>query len=522
MSDFLDTPKQPLKNATKPNNTTPLKSLAINTELPDSMHAYKLAQPEKKPGHLIKQNIDFYYKYSNNRSVLSSVTGNIYNENHSDKIGTDSMAYNENGLLDYCMKKYKKNTLKDNYYSFNFDNDPMVFFYEEKKIHENKFQIQQKILEHRALKTKNYLFNYNLFYTVKKNYYNTSGNLDSVIYIDRLEYTEKTHEYGLIKDQFYTRSFYPLDTLYWIRDNYDPITKTHKYDTVPIERYFEFFPQYEKYLYRINTGLEYKYEKKLQYSNNFDVKFDYTYTLQKTETLETENQKKTIVKYIDSRNDEFSGIDTLTDEAIENMFSWSRIYEMNEYYNVSGNLDSAYFNYQVKETYINANEYFYTVDQYKVYYTYNEKGLVSDIVYYDRSTEENVWSPFSKMYYYYTPKGSLLQYEKYFVHDLKGEWVLEESEKYFYPGLPTHIDKNAFGQHLNTIAVFPNPVLQTLYLHNINNVFYYEIIDLNGTLVLTGIGQNSQIDVTSLKQGFYILRILSENHTYTTRFVKSN
>ena len=71
-----------------------------------------------------------------------------------------------------------------------------------------------------------------------------------------------------------------------------------------------------------------------------------------------------------------------------------------------------------------------------------------------------------------------------------------------------------------TINVYPNPVVNTLYVTNAQGEITYSIFDLTGKVVISGKTNNNQIDIPSLAQGIYTIKISNKQGSLTGRFVK--
>jgi hypothetical protein len=72
----------------------------------------------------------------------------------------------------------------------------------------------------------------------------------------------------------------------------------------------------------------------------------------------------------------------------------------------------------------------------------------------------------------------------------------------------------------HTINVYPNPVVNTLYIANTQGEITYSIFDLTGKVVASGKTNNHQIDIPSLAQGIYTIKISNKQGSLTGRFVK--
>ena len=70
---------------------------------------------------------------------------------------------------------------------------------------------------------------------------------------------------------------------------------------------------------------------------------------------------------------------------------------------------------------------------------------------------------------------------------------------------------------INTITTYPNPMQNTLHIE-IEKEFTGTIFDITGKTLMTI--NTKDIDVSSLKAGFYLLDIISENKHYTKKLIK--
>ncbi|MEX1001649.1 MAG: T9SS type A sorting domain-containing protein [Crocinitomicaceae bacterium] len=73
----------------------------------------------------------------------------------------------------------------------------------------------------------------------------------------------------------------------------------------------------------------------------------------------------------------------------------------------------------------------------------------------------------------------------------------------------------------NDFIYYPNPVTDKLNLviHNAKNAVF-QIYSVSGQLIKSGTTQNSQIDISDIASGQYILRVLVEQSTYSMRMTK--
>ncbi|WP_298224183.1 T9SS type A sorting domain-containing protein [Flavobacterium sp.] len=73
-----------------------------------------------------------------------------------------------------------------------------------------------------------------------------------------------------------------------------------------------------------------------------------------------------------------------------------------------------------------------------------------------------------------------------------------------------------------SFSIYPNPVAELLHLNfaGLNTANAYEMFDVSGKKVASGVFDENQINVSALKQGIYILKIQSENAVWTEKFTK--
>ena len=67
--------------------------------------------------------------------------------------------------------------------------------------------------------------------------------------------------------------------------------------------------------------------------------------------------------------------------------------------------------------------------------------------------------------------------------------------------------------------VYPNPADNILNL-SVDEVDRVEIYNLLGKLMLSEANPDSKIDVSSIPQGLYIVKIITDNDCYTEKFIK--
>ncbi|MBL7110868.1 MAG: Ig-like domain-containing protein [Bacteroidales bacterium] len=74
----------------------------------------------------------------------------------------------------------------------------------------------------------------------------------------------------------------------------------------------------------------------------------------------------------------------------------------------------------------------------------------------------------------------------------------------------------------NTLVVFPNPVMNTLYIENASAISSLEILNMNGKLIMQVLNNSNRmaIDVSGLSNGMYIIRAYQDEQIHTIKLVK--
>jgi hypothetical protein len=72
----------------------------------------------------------------------------------------------------------------------------------------------------------------------------------------------------------------------------------------------------------------------------------------------------------------------------------------------------------------------------------------------------------------------------------------------------------------SSVSVFPNPARTTLYLNGLSEISSVSIFDLNGRLVLKPQITNNLIDVSSLENGIYLVKLSDKDGDFVVKFIK--
>ena len=84
--------------------------------------------------------------------------------------------------------------------------------------------------------------------------------------------------------------------------------------------------------------------------------------------------------------------------------------------------------------------------------------------------------------------------------------------------LPSILSTNEIGKKA-IIAVYPNPTTERLFVKDMNQA-QFEVVDMMGRTVSAGTILNDEIEVSTLENGNYVIRISNQNETFQGRFIK--
>jgi hypothetical protein len=70
-----------------------------------------------------------------------------------------------------------------------------------------------------------------------------------------------------------------------------------------------------------------------------------------------------------------------------------------------------------------------------------------------------------------------------------------------------------------SVSVYPNPAVNNLSIEGVTNGSY-SIVDMNGSVVLSGEVTSNLVNVSTLNEGTYFININSDNSVFRSRFVK--
>lgn len=70
------------------------------------------------------------------------------------------------------------------------------------------------------------------------------------------------------------------------------------------------------------------------------------------------------------------------------------------------------------------------------------------------------------------------------------------------------------------VKVFPNPVSSRLFIEGLDNIELIQTFDMNGRLLKTDRNPYASLDVSGLRNGFYVLKIYTGKQVYSAKFLK--
>jgi len=73
--------------------------------------------------------------------------------------------------------------------------------------------------------------------------------------------------------------------------------------------------------------------------------------------------------------------------------------------------------------------------------------------------------------------------------------------------------------NFETVSIYPNPTVNFVNIESVSNGSY-SIVDMNGSVVLSGEISANPVNVSNLQEGSYFININSDNNVYRSRFVK--
>lgn len=160
--------------------------------------------------------------------------------------------------------------------------------------------------------------------------------------------------------------------------------------------------------------------------------------------------------------------------------------------------------------------------EYRAEYSYNEFDDILQSTYYrwEGTLDSGWWVENSHVVNTYNEDGDLLIYDHTFYDERINQWQVYNYKEYYYTPVSSALPVNELIS--GDFTMYPNPAADVLFLSNILDADYrYRIFNLNGILIDEGEPENGSIPVACLKEGIYLLQIITSDHIYGTRFIKN-
>lgn len=87
-------------------------------------------------------------------------------------------------------------------------------------------------------------------------------------------------------------------------------------------------------------------------------------------------------------------------------------------------------------------------------------------------------------------------------------------------GAQLHPNASVSKNKKSSINIYPNPVLNEVYIEGIRDRYSYYLYDMKGVEVLKGVSSENSIDLDKLTKGIYMLSIRSNNEIITKKIIK--
>ncbi len=114
----------------------------------------------------------------------------------------------------------------------------------------------------------------------------------------------------------------------------------------------------------------------------------------------------------------------------------------------------------------------------------------------------------------------VLPYKKHFSN---GDTIIILAYSMNYIVLSGEEWASGINQNKNTtVQIYPNPAVDKIYIKSAKNILGYSIYNLSGTCVKRSANSTALIDIKQLKEGYYLLQLITESKSVTISFIKQN
>ena len=161
------------------------------------------------------------------------------------------------------------------------------------------------------------------------------------------------------------------------------------------------------------------------------------------------------------------------------------------------------------------------LNKFKLGKEYNPQNQITSnkLFYWNESKEE--WDLYIDEQTQYNEYGNILKTERYEFDDYNDIWICTIISEYY----SSMHDVTTSSEPLLTenFQIYPNPASHHLFIrHNHVSNLDFVIIDINGRILLSGNLNDEAINISSLKQGMYIIILLNKNTMMQKKFIKSS
>ncbi len=158
------------------------------------------------------------------------------------------------------------------------------------------------------------------------------------------------------------------------------------------------------------------------------------------------------------------------------------------------------------------------VSKDKYVYTYNNDNLLisKEYLIYDFNTSE--YTPHYKLTFEYNTDGIRTNYTKYSWDNSANDWTYTAKYDYYYRKITYSNLHNSY----RTVAIYPNPAVDKIYLQNLPLGSIVKILNMDGSIIyIQKLFNTNTVQVQFLQPGNYILQVHTpQSKSYSFKFIK--
>ena len=155
-------------------------------------------------------------------------------------------------------------------------------------------------------------------------------------------------------------------------------------------------------------------------------------------------------------------------------------------------------------------------------FEYDTNGNLSYIsISFRDEVDTTKWMQQGRLQYSYNSNQQLASFQQSYFDENWNQWNLQNSKEYFYSEVKSAELEPAPDTVSGNLKIYPNPSNSIIHIEGVSciNANYF-IYDLFGCQMLSGNLANPVIDISKLKSGVYMLKLINGNSTQVLRFVK--